>query len=335
MRDPAGADSAAVALARRLGLGDDLVHPDRRPGRARRRRRAAPGARRTLVGVPGDLAAVAAVAQPAADADRDAGRPLLAPGGGRLGRGAGAVALRRRDVRTAGRPDARRRLRRTGRQPLAGCHDAGAAAYGAHRAHPDRRGPRRPGRRAATDRRAGLRHRRRRTLPAGRRRARRPPARRSGSTPPYANSRHPGRLAADGRPDPGGADRRRRRGGARAAGAARGPAAGRARPASAATVGELDYASVALVTLVLPEPRLPELSGFLVPADRGADRSRPPRSSPPSGDTCAGPDGLALVRASVGRYGEEAALQRLRRRTGRPWRTGRSPRSSARRCRRR
>ena len=80
-------------------------------------------------------------------------------------------------------------------------------------------------------------------------------------------------------------------------------------PAAATELGVLDYASVALVTLVLPAADLPELSGFLVPAGEGyavkavtfftrkwAHLTRP--------------DGLAVVRASVGRYGETELLHR-------------------------
>ncbi|MEV4515882.1 protoporphyrinogen oxidase [Dactylosporangium sp. NPDC049525] len=70
----------------------------------------------------------------------------------------------------------------------------------------------------------------------------------------------------------------------------------------------LDYASVALVGLALPATKLPELSGFLVPATEGfavkavtffdqkwAHLRRP---------------GLTVVRASVGRAGDEQQLQR-------------------------
>nr|WP_305783041.1 protoporphyrinogen oxidase [Actinoplanes lichenis] len=80
MGSPDGGESAAVAFARRLGLGDQLVHPAAIPaalaiGGALER---VPGG--TLVGVPGDLSLLGNVAQPAAEADRDEGRPLLAPG---------------------------------------------------------------------------------------------------------------------------------------------------------------------------------------------------------------------------------------------------------------
>ncbi|MEV4412487.1 protoporphyrinogen oxidase [Catellatospora sp. NPDC049609] len=79
-------------------------------------------------------------------------------------------------------------------------------------------------------------------------------------------------------------------------------------PDAAALVGALDYASIGLVTLELTGVELPALSGFLVPADQGltikaatffstkwAHHARP---------------GGVLLRASVGRHGDPAALQR-------------------------
>ena len=79
LRDPAGGESAAVTLVRRVGVGDAIVPPP--DGQAALavdgRLRPVPGG--TLVGVPGDLEKVAAVAAPTADADRDGGRPLLGP----------------------------------------------------------------------------------------------------------------------------------------------------------------------------------------------------------------------------------------------------------------
>jgi oxygen-dependent protoporphyrinogen oxidase len=71
-------DGDAVALAERLGLA--LVHPRPVPPALAiggELRRIPTG---TLIGVPGDLAAVAGVARPVAARDRDEGRPLLAPG---------------------------------------------------------------------------------------------------------------------------------------------------------------------------------------------------------------------------------------------------------------
>ncbi|HWS35249.1 MAG TPA: FAD-dependent oxidoreductase, partial [Actinoplanes sp.] len=73
-----GGESAAVALARRLGL--DLVHPAARPAALAIEGRLAPIPGGTLVGVPGDLSTLDGVALPMAHADRDTGRPLLAPG---------------------------------------------------------------------------------------------------------------------------------------------------------------------------------------------------------------------------------------------------------------
>lgn len=70
----------------------------------------------------------------------------------------------------------------------------------------------------------------------------------------------------------------------------------------------LDYASVALVTMVLPEATLPELSGFLVPGSTSSnikavtflDRKWPHMRQP----------ARTLARVSLGRFGEESVLQR-------------------------
>ncbi|BEL11986.1 protoporphyrinogen oxidase [Actinoplanes sichuanensis] len=75
-----GAESAAVALARRLGLGDSLVHPAARPAALAIGGRLARIPTGTLVGVPGDLSVLDGVARPAGGADVDRGVPLLAPG---------------------------------------------------------------------------------------------------------------------------------------------------------------------------------------------------------------------------------------------------------------
>ncbi|MGY0232327.1 protoporphyrinogen oxidase [Longispora urticae] len=79
-------------------------------------------------------------------------------------------------------------------------------------------------------------------------------------------------------------------------------------PAAANEIGVLDYASVALVSLAFPGIRMPEMSGFLVPASEGyatkavtfIDRKWPHLAAPD----------LSLVRASLGRYGDERVLQR-------------------------
>jgi oxygen-dependent protoporphyrinogen oxidase len=77
---PDGAESAAVALVRRLGLGDDLVHPARQPAALAIGGRLTPVPAGTLVGVPGDLSTLDGVALPDSGADSDDGKPLLAPG---------------------------------------------------------------------------------------------------------------------------------------------------------------------------------------------------------------------------------------------------------------
>ena len=79
--------------------------------------------------------------------------------------------------------------------------------------------------------------------------------------------------------------------------------------AAAAQVGVLDYASVALVTLAVRGAKLPELSGFLVPASQGRAVKALTIFTSKWGHL-ARPDGLALLRASVGRYREEAVLHR-------------------------
>jgi oxygen-dependent protoporphyrinogen oxidase len=78
--DPAGGESAAVALARRLGLADDLVRPAPVPAALLLddRLQAIPGG--TLFGIPGDPESVAAIAKPEPDRDTDQGRPVLGPG---------------------------------------------------------------------------------------------------------------------------------------------------------------------------------------------------------------------------------------------------------------
>jgi oxygen-dependent protoporphyrinogen oxidase len=73
---------------------------------------------------------------------------------------------------------------------------------------------------------------------------------------------------------------------------------------AAAEVGVLEYASVGLVTLALRETELPAGSGLLVPAAEGLTVKAVTFLSQKWG----GPG--HLVRASVGRYGEEAVLQR-------------------------
>jgi protoporphyrinogen/coproporphyrinogen III oxidase len=81
---------------------------------------------------------------------------------------------------------------------------------------------------------------------------------------------------------------------------------------AAAALGEIGYASMAIVTLAYPRGafgRRPEGSGYLVPAVDG----RPVKAvtfSTVKWPHLAGDSGLDIVRCSVGRVGEEALLQR-------------------------
>jgi len=85
------------------------------------------------------------------------------------------------------------------------------------------------------------------------------------------------------------------------------PSAPAARLLDNSDVAALDYASIALVTLALPPgTRLPELSGFLVPATEGFAIKAATFFSTKWNR----PDGPVMVRASIGRYGETEVLQR-------------------------
>ncbi|MDG4829849.1 FAD-dependent oxidoreductase [Solwaraspora sp. WMMD1047] len=345
VRDPTGADSAAVALARRLGLGGDLVHPV--VGRAAivvgGELRPIPAG--TLVGVPGDLAAVAAVARPAADADRDGGRPLLGPDEDvavgalvrdRLGDEVadrlvdpmlgGVYAGRADDLSLAATMPALARTART-EPTLTGAVRAALAAA-----------PRTAGAPVFATVSGGLGRlvtaiEKALTDPAG------APAPATGDLagPADGDPTDP----VDGGPQPPGGPVRIRLGAAvrelsptptgwrLVVGPTRGAElveadavllALPARPAArllagldtpaAGLVGALDYASVALVTLLLPPDaagRLPALSGFLVPA---AERTLIKAATFFTTKWGARPDGRVLLRASIGRYGEEQLLHR-------------------------
>jgi oxygen-dependent protoporphyrinogen oxidase len=79
-------------------------------------------------------------------------------------------------------------------------------------------------------------------------------------------------------------------------------------PTAAGELGGIDYASVAIVTLVLAGPPPGRGSGYLIPAVEGLTTKAVTFTSrkwdwyPP--------DEMTVVRASVGRYGEEIDLQR-------------------------
>ncbi|MEV0152426.1 protoporphyrinogen oxidase [Micromonospora sp. NPDC050686] len=308
MRDPAGGESAAVALARRLGLAEQIVHPT--VGQAALavdgELRPVPGG--TLVGVPGDLEKVAAVAAPAADADRDAGRPLLgadqdvAVGAlvrARLGDQVvdrlvdpmlgGVYAGRADDLSLATTMPALARAARVEHTLVGAVRAAQAAA------------PRTPGAPVFGTLAGGLS-----TLVEAAARAGGATIRTGATVRELTPTGGGWRLTVGPTRDPElvEADAVLLAVPARPAARLLADAA----PAVAAGIGGLDYASVALVTLALPAPRLPRLSGFLVPATAGLLIKASTFFTTKWGHLTQ-PDGLALVRASVGRYGEETALQ--------------------------
>ncbi|WP_213450897.1 protoporphyrinogen/coproporphyrinogen oxidase [Rhizomonospora bruguierae] len=315
VRDPDGGESAAVALARRVGLAGELVHPAPRPAALAVGGRLRPVPGGTLVGVPGDLEKVAAVARPAAELDRDAGRPLLEPG---------------RDVAVGAL--VRRRL---GDEVVDRLVDPMLGGVYAGRADGLSLAATMPGLAAA----ARVRHTLTGAVRAAMAAAPRPPG-----TPVFATvaggvSRLveavaaasgadlrlglPVRELSPAPPEAGPGPRWRL-----VLGATRAPEvvtadavvlAVPATPAArllagvpgdaAAPVGALEYASVALVALALPAAELPDLSGLLVPAAEGMLIKAATFFTTKWPHTRR-PDGVALVRASVGRYGEEQALQR-------------------------
>ncbi len=300
-----GRDSAALTLARRVGLGDDLVHPAGVPAALALDGALRPIPAGTVMGVPADPAAVRDVAA-VRDDDRDDGGPLLGPGDDIA---VGALVRPRMGDEIVDRLV----------DPLLGGVYAGradelslaATMPGLHRA-------------------AEQEH----TLAAAVRRAvalaPRPPG-----TPVFASvhgglSRFVAAVAEAAAADVrlGQTVRalgRTGRSWALTVGPTintasveadavvlAAPAAPAARlldgidPGVAAEVGRLEYASVALVTLALPLGTvLPELSGFLVPAGQGYTVKAATFFS----TKWPGLRETVLVRASIGRRGEESTLQ--------------------------
>jgi protoporphyrinogen/coproporphyrinogen III oxidase len=308
VRDPVvGGDSRAVALARRLGL--DLVHPEPVPPAllVDGALRPVPGG--TLLGVPGDLAAVAPVAAPAAERDADAGRPVLGPDEDvavgalvreRLGDQVvdrlvdpmlgGVYAGRADDLSLAATMPSLAETCRTERT-LTGAVAAALAGS-----------PRRAGGPVFASVRGGIeRLVDAMALASGARLALGRPVRelsRVGSgwrlvVGPY---RDPESVDVD----------------AVVLAVPSSPAARLLRTAhepAAGPVGVLDYASVALVTLALsPSAELPERSGFLVPATEGLT-IKAATFFPRKWAHLRQEGAPQLVRASVGRYGEEGLLR--------------------------
>jgi len=84
-------------------------------------------------------------------------------------------------------------------------------------------------------------------------------------------------------------------------------------PAAAAALGEIGYASMAIVTLAYPQaalPVLPEGSGYLVPAVDGRTVKAVTFSTIKWPHLQAAGEPVLVARCSVGRIGEEAVLQR-------------------------
>ncbi|MER5454296.1 protoporphyrinogen oxidase [Micromonospora sp. NPDC002389] len=309
MRDPAGGESAAVTLVRRLGLAERIVHPT--VGQAALAvdggLRPIPGG--TLVGVPGDLAKVTAVARPTPEADRDGGRPLIGPDEdvavGALVRTrfgddvvdrlvdpmlGGVYAGRADDLSLATTMPALARAARVEHTLLGAVRAAQAAT------------PRAPGEPVFGTLAGGLS-----TLVDAAATAAGATVRRNAAVRELTPVGPGWRLTVGPTRDPEHVDVDA----VVLAVPARPAARLLAEPVAevAPRIGELDYASVALVTLALPEPALPALSGFLVPSTEGLLIKASTFFTTKWGHLRRS-DGLALVRASVGRYRDEAQLQR-------------------------
>ncbi|MFC6017103.1 protoporphyrinogen oxidase [Plantactinospora solaniradicis] len=327
LRDPAGGNSAAVALARRVGLADELVNPATGRAALAIGGELRPMPTGTLVGVPGNLDSVVTVARPEAERDRDGGGPLLGPD----------------EDPTVGEL-VRRRL---GDEVVDRLVDPMLGGVYAGRADELSLAATMPGLARAA-----------RTEPTltGAVRAAMAVAPRPAGTPVFATVRGGvSRLVAAAAE----ASRAEIRLNAAVRELAPTPTGWRlvigptrdpelvevdavvlalpARPAArllagvdvaiGALVGRLDYASVALVSLALPEGALPaaasgaagptgsapvvpaELSGFLVPATEGT-LIKAATFFTSKWAHLRRPDGTVLLRASVGRYGEEHLLQR-------------------------
>lgn len=310
VRDPEGGESAAVGLALRLGLGDDLVHPDKVGAAIAYGGRLVPVPGGTLVGVPGDLDAVSALAVPTADRDVDEGRPLLAPGADVA---VGALVRRRLGDEVvdrlvdpmlggvyAGRAD---RLSLVATMPaLARAALAAHTLTGAVRAA-QAAFPRTPGGAVFATVRGGISRLVEAAAAASGAQIRRRATVRELIPMPDGGWRLT--VGSAHAPEVVEAD----------AVVLAVPARPAARllesvaPDVAATIAVLDYASLALVTLTLPAPPLPNLSGFLVPATEGTAIKAATFLST-KWDHLRRPDATAVVRASLGRYGDEAVLQR-------------------------
>nr|WP_307872801.1 protoporphyrinogen oxidase [Actinoplanes ovalisporus] len=307
MTGPDGAESAAVALVKRLGLESALVHPHKVPAALAFGGRLAPMPAGTLVGVPADPATLGDIAHAAPGHDADGGRPLLGEGAdvavGELVRERYGAEVVDRLVDPmlggvyAGRAD-RLSLEVTMPQLAAAArveHTLSAAVRSAQAA--SRRVPGRPVFGALE---GGLSRLVGAVATAG-------AARISLGLPvrELARTAHGWRLLLGPVPAPQTDDVD--------AVVLAVPAKPSSRllapiaPTAAEAVGGLDYASVALVALALPPGTpLPELSGFLVPPSEGtlvkAATFVTRKWERPEG-------GPVIVRVSLGRAGEQERLQ--------------------------
>ncbi len=294
-------DPAAVRLAERVGLGDALRHPSTTQAALAIDGELRPIPSGTLMGIPADGALVAEVAAPVAGADPDEGRPLLAPGAdvsvgalvrARLGELVldrlvdpllgGVYAGRGDDLSLAATVPALAAACRT-ESTLTGAVRAALAARPAAGTGPVFA-----------------------TVDGGLTRLVDAVARAAGAEIRLGTAvRSLARVGGGWQVDGFEAD------GVVLAVPAR-PAArllSQVNPDAAAEIGVLDYASVALVTLAVPDAKLPELSGFLVPASQGyAVKALTIFTN--KWAHLARLDRLAVLRASVGRYRETAVLHR-------------------------
>jgi oxygen-dependent protoporphyrinogen oxidase len=302
VRDPAGGDSAAVSLVRRVGLGEALVHPDPVPAGVvvGGELRPLPGG--TLLGVPSDLSTLDGVAEAVADRDRDEGRPLLGPDEDPA---VGALVRARLGDEVVDRLV----------DPLLGGVYAGRADGLSL---------------AATMPALAAAARKESTLVGATKVAVSSSATHSGG-PVFGTVQGgltrlvDGVVAAVGPVTvrlaqpirelrPVGSAWRLVTGTAPAPLTDEADAVVLALPATRAArllgvASPVDYASVVLVTLVLPVVELPELSGFLVPASEGRAVKAVTFFTRKWGHLRFR-DGRMIVRASLGRYGETAVLQR-------------------------
>jgi oxygen-dependent protoporphyrinogen oxidase len=312
MRDPDGSPSAAARLVDRVGLGDALRHPATSQAALAVDNELRPIPRGTLMGVPADASTLDGVARLAVERDRDRGGPILAPGEdvavgalvrARLGDEVadrlvdpllgGVYAGRADDLSLAATVPALARAARIAptllgavRSAIASSRPPGGAPDGPVFGTVEGGLSRLVSAVAAA---------------AGARVLLGQPVRELSRTDAgwrlvVGSTRDASVVEVDAvvlalpaRPA------------ARLLGGVEAGAAGQ--------VGVLDYANVALVRLAVPRPALPELSGLLVPAVEGYGVKALTIFST-KWDHLRRPDGTALLRASIGRYGDTALLQR-------------------------